>query len=125
MANVIILKAKRGDTNQFDVTVTRNGVVFNITGCTLWFTAKYQDSDPDPGVCQVSTSGPNAAGSIIMTDPVTGKAQITLNPAATSSLINSNQLLTYDLQLKDGTGKVSTVTEGTLLVSADVTLTTA
>lgn len=107
----------RGDTRTFTIPVVNpdTGAAINIAGATFWATAKRQLSDADPGVFQLTS----AAGDIAITDAATGIATATIAPAKTSGLTAPATLL-MDVQMKDSTGVVSTLTTGKLTVKLDV-----
>lgn len=112
----------RGDTKEFTATCTKesDGSATDLTGCTLWFTAKYSTSDADPGVFQKKTGGLG----ITVAAPTTGVCLITISPADTSG-IPGEGWLEYDLQVKDTLGKPQTFVRGRLHVIDDVTISTS
>ena len=113
------LVATRGDTNVYNITVLRGGVVLDISGAILWMTAKHFLADDDSAaVFQIRS--PNE---IIINDPVHGRAQIVVMPAHTQDL-TEDEVLWYDVQLKEQDGYVCTIAKGKLEVALDVTQTT-
>ena len=88
------LTMRRGDTPIWDLAVVgRDGAPFDLTGYTVYFTAKRSLSDPDPGVFQLT----NGAG-ITITDAAGGLAQIQPRRADTSALTEDTTLL-VDVQV--------------------------
>lgn len=114
------LAITHGDTLQFDVYITRNNAVVDITGALFWMTAKVAFTDADPGVFQLTSP----AGGITITDAANGKIHVVIPPTATSSLPYSEVTYTYDIQMKETGGAISTVTGGPITVTLDVTRTT-
>jgi hypothetical protein len=111
----------RGDTVKLNVAVTAGGAVFNLTGCTVWFTVKNQYSDPDnQSVFQKSTTN----GGITITDAPNGLCQVTIANADTSGEPDTKVMLLWDCQVKDASGNIYTVNSGNLIILPDVTKTT-
>ena len=112
------LQITRGDTSALNVTCYQSDGVtaLNITGYTLWWTAKNSASDADPGVIQKTTTG----GGITITNAAGGIATVNLVPADTSGLSTGVALL-WDLQAKDGSGNITTLAAGMVAVTADIT----
>lgn len=115
------LRMYRGDTTPFEITITTpDGARFDLTGCSIWFTAKRDKADADPGVFQLSTLG----GQIVIqnqVDPATrGKATVTPLTTSTSSLTEDESLV-YDVQIRTPGGLTYTPIVGTLFISRDVT----
>src|SRR3712207_2587147 len=112
------LTIRRGDTKEWDLTVTRNGVAENITGWSVWFTAKdnIRKADSDAKVRLTVGSGitiTNGAGAI---------ARSRMAPSVTASMILTQDLvLTADVQVKNGAGDVYTLLTGRLTIKPDVT----
>lgn len=119
---------RRGDTFVFDVQVFApppqfsppgaQGGPLNITGYSMWFTAKYHTADPDQqAVTQQTVTG----GGIVFTNALQGMAEITVPALATFGFPDGVTKLVYDVQIKDLQGRISTVEVGTLSVYPDVT----
>jgi len=108
----------RGDTVSLDVTVTASGSAYNLTGCSMWFTAKQRYSDLDAAAVFQKSTG----SGITITSPTFGQATVVISPSDTSGLSNVKQLLLYDLQVKDASGNIYTVASGNLVVYPEVTL---
>jgi len=117
----------RGDSLPFLLTCTQttpDGVTgpLDLTGATLWMTAKKRLTDPDSAaVFQIKTPTDIA----IDADPTTGKAVITVPAAATVDLKFDEKTgridLHYDIQVKTSNGVVQTLRKGLLHVDIDVT----
>lgn len=107
-----------GDTIALQVTLSRNGVPIDLTGATLWFTAKddLDDLDAD-AVFQKKTGGLGIA----VTSAVNGQATVTIPPADTASLVNEPQTLECDVQLLEADGTLTTVARGQLILQPQVT----
>ena len=121
MADNLELKLTRGDTKTFEFTVTkeRTKAVWNLASHTAWFTAKRKITDLDAEAVFQKTS---AAGDITFPDAANGRLDVKVEPADTSSL-TKDEVLLWDLQIKDASSNVYTVASGTLRVSRDVTIT--
>jgi hypothetical protein len=117
----------RGDSRTIAVAALQpDGVsVQNITGWTLWFTAKMAILDADvAAIFQKKTGGLG----ITITSPTGGLASIALAPADTDGTMATGTAtsvdLFCDLQGKDGSGNVATLATGKLTVLAEITRTT-
>jgi hypothetical protein len=110
------LTMRRGDTVKLNITVTRGGSAVDLTGASIWFTVKNAVTDADPGVFQKTVGS-----GIVVTNAAAGQAQITIANADTSAIVGSRTLL-YDIQVKEAGGDITTVANGTITVSPDVTL---
>ena len=113
------LSMVRGDTRRWVVQVLNaDGTTkTDLTGCSFWFTAKVLYTTADPGVFQ-KTLGTGIAA--IGGSP--GYLLITLLNSDTVGLVNEDQILHYDLQMKDASGNLDTLVNGNLFVSPEVTL---
>ena len=111
----------RGDTVEFSASITLGGVALNITGASLWFTAKKQFIDADEDAVFQKTIGDG----ITVTNAASGLITIAIDPEDTEELSNVKTQLQYDLQMKDSEDKVYTVASGTLVVNPGVTTATA
>lgn len=119
----------RGDTFVFDVQVYKAPVFGqpedsptppqDITGWKMWFTAKNQFPDPDrAAVVQLDNA---SIGGIAFIQPTNGLAEVTMSPLATYGFADGPVTLVYDVQVKDLSGRLTTVEQGTLTVYPDVT----
>lgn len=113
------LTMKRGDSFQFTTTVTLNGSALDISGYSVWVTAKRQKSDLDAAaIFQLTKAG----GAITVGGAGNNVATTTIPPASTASL-TADTVLYYDVQIESPGGKVDTVAEGVLTIGLDVTQT--
>lgn len=106
----------KGDTYSFDIAVIQNGAAFNLTGCTILFTAKYNVKDSG-FVFQRSS----VTGGVTITNATGGLATVAFTPANTSGLASHIIDLPYDIQVTDGSGNIYTPIRGILRVLPDVT----
>lgn len=118
----------RGDDRTIEVVAYQPGGITpqNITGWTLWFTAKLAILDDDvDAVFQHKTGGLG----ITLTDAANGEASIAIAAASTDTLMASGIAtsvdLFCDLQGKDGSGSVATLATGMLTVLAEITRVTS
>lgn len=116
------LEMRRGDTPVFNLSVfdpDDNNAPIDITGATIWMTAKASKDDADPGVFQISTT----SGDITITDGSGGRARIVV-PANATSAFTADRTLFFDVQVKLlVSSRVHTPVEGTLVVKRDITKT--
>ena len=124
MLTPIKLDIVRGDTKPLTATVTTNGVATSLVGGKLFFTAKTDVSNPDPGVFQLTWVDGGASSGITVPTPSSGVANITIPPSATSGLGAFVQTLQWDLEFVSAAGDVFSVARGTLTVTPDVTIST-
>jgi hypothetical protein len=111
------LVATRGDTNIYNVTVLRSDQPLDITGSKVWMTAKHFKTDTDAeAVFQINSDSQD----IDIYDPLKGRIQIHVLPVHTASLLE-DEVLYYDIQLKEASGQITTIGQGKLEVLADVT----
>jgi len=110
----------RGDTLTLPIwrATTREGTTIDLTGASLWFTAKTDLSaiDAEAPTIQVST----ADGGIVVIDADDGLYQVTLQPNETLGL-TGDAVFTFDVQVVTPTPVTRTVRRGTLAVVCDVT----
>lgn len=116
------LAFSRGDTVLLALTITAGSAAEDLTGATLFFTAKAELTSADTGATIRKNS--SGVGGITITSAVGGTAQVTISPGDTSGLPASETFLFYDVQLKRASGDIFTVAEGTILVYPDVTILT-
>ena len=116
----IIAEMYRGDHQDIALAVFQaNGTTAqNITGWSLWMTGKLNVDDADAAALFTRTV---ANGGIVVTSATGGLATITLLPANTSALTDASTDVLIDVQGKSGTGRVSTLKSGKLVVKADLT----
>ena len=107
------LRIYRGDDKTYNLTFTNSsGTAIDITGYTIFFTVKNYsgDSDDDAVIKKDITSH---------SDPTAGKTEITLSSTDTAQAIKK---YCYDIQMKDGSGNITTVVEAFLFIVQDITL---
>lgn len=108
----------RGDSAEFELTVTKDAAPVNLTGGQLRFSAKRSKDDPDADavVSKVSTD----TAQIEITNAAGGLATVKMVPADTEDLTEQTVLF-YDVQFKDATNRIFTLATGKLKVRLDVT----
>lgn len=130
----------RGDTVvRYYKFLTAAGSVMDLAGCTIWVTAKpgfdadatdtsatFKHSLVIDGAGAVTSSSGMALGGI---DPETpfGTATLasegivthTISPAESSTIGLNRQV--YDVQVKDASGNIRTLVQGSIITTADVT----
>ena len=98
-----------------NVTNASTGAVIDITGYTFWFTAKTNETDADgSAVIQKTVTTHN--------DPTNGQTTITLSTSDTDQDVGN---YFYDIQMKDGSGNITTLVKGILKVRQDITVSTS
>lgn len=106
------LQIIRGDDVSISVTFTdSNGDPVDITGATVFFTAKsdIHDADADAVISKEVTSHDDAAN---------GQTTISIADTDTDGL---DGIYKYDIQLKDSSGSISSSIAGDLEILLDVT----
>jgi hypothetical protein len=113
----------RGDTYTFDVTITRSSSPVDLTGASFWCTAKNSLADDDvDAVFQKTLS----SGIAVVGAAANGKIRVTIAATDTATLSHTaTTALQIDVQMKESTNQVTTVAQGTLTVTPDVTLSTS
>jgi hypothetical protein len=121
----IPLTMRRGDTPIWDLAVVQSdGSPFNLTGCTVYFTAKLVITDADPGVFQLSS----ATAGVTITNAAGGLA--TIQPArGDTNTLTENTRLYVDVQVSRPGPPAETFTvwpteddyPGELIIVRDVT----
>ena len=113
----------RGDDFQFDVFVTDNvtGDPVDITGNSLWFTAKrrYFFDDPDPETT-IKKDNLTPSGGIQVLDALGGQARVFIDAADTDGY-TKREVFRFDVQWKDSNDFLHTLTRGDFIVELDVT----
>jgi hypothetical protein len=120
-----IYEMPRGDDYPILYTVVDGtGATVDLTGCTIWWTAKTATTVADPGTFQKKTGG---SGITLATQSGSTLGQFTVEIAAanTSSLGDGVVDLVFDCQIKDTSNKIYTIETGILRVNADVTISTS
>jgi hypothetical protein len=110
----------RGDTHEFDIIVTRSGVAVDLTGATLWVTARRTDAPAGTYVFQKGNAG--ALSGITITNALGGQAHCTIAASDTNTLPDTLPLVLYwDCQLKEASGRVSTIAIGSMTIQEEHT----
>lgn len=103
----------RGDTEDIGFELKNDGVAVDLTGSSVYFTAKpalTADNDDNTAVIQVEV--------ISHTDPTNGITVIPLTPSDTDVTPGTYY---YDIQIKSATGVITSIKHRQLEVIADVT----
>lgn len=98
---------------------TSASVPVNLTGATIWFTAKYAVADPDERA--VMRLNNQALMGVTVVNATGGQFAVTGPVLATNQFPDGETDLCFDIQYKDVTGRVFTVERGTLAILPDVT----
>jgi hypothetical protein len=107
----------RGDTPTFHIDIVDfNGDALDISSAYIWFTAKngYSESDTDAVFQKTIGDG------ITVTDARLGQLDIVLSTEDTDDIVDRTNLK-YDIQVKDVSGGIYTVSSGLLVVEPDIT----
>lgn len=110
MSTLAALTIKQGDDFSRTLTITEDGAAVDITGCTLTFHLRA------PGA---TTDAIDPAPTLALTTPASGLATLTLTDAQTATLTALTSY-TYEIELTDGTGLISTPVEGLAFVAGDL-----
>lgn len=110
------LEIKRGDTWSRTLEFEdSNGARINITGWTIFFTAKVKADDPDASAVISKTI-------TTLSNPTNGEAEIVLSYSDTNLTIG--QYL-FDIQVKTAANEIITVLEGIITITKDITVRTS
>jgi hypothetical protein len=117
----------RGDTTTIPFSVSRSTLPVDLTSAVIWFTLKSSVVDADVAAVLQKSS---VDGGITILDQTTdrGKASINLAPGDTATLgltVSGPVVYQYDIQVKEASGRVSTVATGAFVLRPDVTRSTA
>lgn len=117
MAIDTALRFTHAETYSFNVIVMANGVAVNLTGASVFFTAKwkYNDTDAD-AVFQLSSP----SGGIVLTNPASGALTVTIPSSATLTLPYYQIRLVYDLLVVELSGERHIPLRGMLVISPNV-----
>lgn len=94
----------KGNSADFDVTVTLDSEPYDLTTHKVWFTVKDSRSDPDADAYVKVTT----ADGITITNAAAGEITISLTPEETDAL-PTGFTLECDVQIRTPEGKVYTV----------------
>lgn len=108
----------RGDTVNIDLTITdKNGTAIDITGYKLFFTAKTNNDDSDDNALikkdvttHLDPDGDDGTS--------TGQSRITLSSTQTAVDVG---VFYYDVQMKDTSGNITTITVDRFRVKQEIT----
>ena len=116
MAEQVCLSIKRGDSwSRTLYFQDGDGNPIDITGWTVFFTAKAKADDLDAAAIISKTI-------TVFTDPTGGEAGISLSSTDTNQDIGS---FLWDIQVKTNLGQIITVAEGILTITKDITIRTS
>lgn len=102
----------RGDTKNINLTFTDGTTPLDITGSSVWMTVKNSTNDADAdAILQKEVTS--------HTDPTQGETTVTVDPSDTSGKEPGEY--SYDIQLVQSGGEVSTVLYGDFTITADIT----
>ena len=105
----------RGDTWNFTIVVTDSAsVAVDISAYTFYFTMK--TGDITDGAALI---GPISVTTGSHSDPVNGTTIITASAAVTDVIVPGRYF--YDIQMKDGSGEITTIISGLVTVKIDYT----
>lgn len=107
------LKVNRGTTYTLNVNYQRNGVAATLVGATVRFTVKTAEYDTD------STDAAAVVTKNVTTGNSSGEASIVLSPSDTATVTPGKYY--YDIKVKDASGNVYKLDEGTLTLDASPT----
>jgi hypothetical protein len=114
------IEAVRGDTEYYDLAAVRSGAPVDLTGAAvkIWFTAKRtkDDLDADAVISLNSTDDP---AQCVFTNRPAGLFYIHVMPTDTANVEEDS--LVYDVQVREQSGRVTTVQRGTLHLVRDIT----
>jgi len=102
----------RGDDEAFKLTFTDSaGSAVDITGYTVWMTVKTNETDTDANaqIQKKVTSHTNASGGISQVDMTDDDTDISIGTYY------------YDIQIKDGSGLITTILKAKFIVEQDIT----
>ena len=114
MANITM---SRGDSVVLSGSLTLGGDPYDLSGASLWFTAKTKHTDADEDAIFQKTVGDG----ITVVSAAQGLISVAIDPDDTSSLSAVKTQLVWDLQVVDSEGNVYTAASGYLIVNPDVT----
>ena len=110
----------RGDSSVLNIAVTRSGVVEDLTGATVWFTAKEDLTDTDAEALMAYDNIVGGAGGVTVPTPASGIVKVTFDPTD-AALAPLDTPVFADVQVKTAIGEIFTAAFGQLIFRADVT----
>ena len=114
----VIQNYPRGDTRTLSIQVyNSDGVTpFNLTGCSVYFTLNTSQTPTDDGS---DTTAAIKKEITSISNPTSGLATITLTNSDTQPLVQGQYY--YDVQLKDGSGNITSLASNTFGIVDDIT----
>lgn len=112
-----VLSMYRGDTRRLQHTITRGGVVVNLTGAAVFFTAKRNLAESYASA--PIKKGTNATGGTIITNAAGGIATSLILPTDTTGF-TARTILEYDVEVYLPNGDNFTSERGQLVVEPDI-----
>jgi len=110
------IRVIHSEDRTFTSIIYLNDAVVNLSGASLYFTAKYTYQDTDADAIFQLTVG----SGITITNAATGSISITIPDTATSSLPYAELRLPYDLLVITSNGTRGFPLRGTLIVTPNV-----
>ena len=114
------IEAVKGDNEYYDLRAIRSGLPIDLTGdnVKIWFSAKRVRSDPDEDAV-ISLNNVDHPTQIVFVDRSQGLFYIALIPANTIDI--NDDYLVFDVQVREQTGRITTVTSGNIKLARDIT----
>lgn len=103
----------RGDTHTINLTITNNGTPLNITGYTVFFTVNAEKEPSTDSAAVISKTVTSHS------DPTNGETIISLSAADTTNVAPGTYW--YDIQLKDGSGNITSFRKDRFVLVSDIT----
>jgi hypothetical protein len=103
----------RGDTHTIDLTFRESGTAIDITGYTLFFTVNASNSPTTDSAAVIEKSVTSHLA------PTLGQTRITLAPSDTDSITPGTYY--YDIQVKDGSGNITSLPKDKFIIVSDIT----
>ncbi len=118
---MVDLEVYKGDSKDYVITIKDSaGTAITITGYTFYMSIKENaiDTDANAKIAKTVTSH---------TTPASGITTISLSATETDALSVSDQTqkYVYDVRMKDTSGKVTTILNGSFIVKQPVTASTS
>lgn len=111
----------RGDTRTLSIQINNSdGTAYNLTGCTVFFTL---NASKTPGEDATDSTAALKTSTSSFSTPSSGLATLTLTSTLTAALAEGTYY--YDIQLKDGSGNITSLGRNTFRVIDDITTRTS
>jgi len=114
---LIKLELHRGNDRTWNFQIQRNQLPVNLTSALITFTAKRRKKDSAASAAIVKTTGGNGVN---ITDAPNGMIEVSIGGDDTSTLY-APLYLVWDIEVIEGSGRISNPLEGTLLLRVPVT----